>query len=379
MRYNKDNLKGVCLMNKTGFGFLRLPRLNAEDETSIDFSVVEQMVDRYLELGGTYFDTAYTYLGGASEKGIRRCLTQRYPRERYRLADKLPGWKLTSYEQCRECFNEQLERCGVEWFDVYLIHWLNADNYAVCEKYDQFRFLRELKAEGKAKAIGFSYHDGPERLEEILTRHPEVDYVQLQINYLDWDSPALQARRCYEVAVKHGKKVIVMEPVKGGTLAQLPPEAEARLKALRPADSMAAWAVRFASSLEHVEVMLSGMSTVEQVEDNLRPLEPLSDTEREVLAGVADLLRAETAIPCTACNYCAPNCPMKIAIPQYFALYNDYARKPAEGWKMGHAYQSLARTFGKASACITCRACERNCPQKLPITDHLKSVAKAFE
>ena len=142
-------------MNKTGFGFLRLPRLNAEDETSIDFSVVEQMVDRYLELGGTYFDTAYTYLGGASEKGIRCCLTQRYPRERYRLADKLPGWKLTSYEQCRECFNEQLERCGVEWFDVYLIHWLNADNYAVCEKHDQFRFLRELKAEGKVRPSAF--------------------------------------------------------------------------------------------------------------------------------------------------------------------------------------------------------------------------------
>jgi len=239
--------------------------------------------------------------------------------------------------------------------------------------------LRELKAAGKAKAIGFSYHDGPELLEEILTAHPEVDYVQLQINYLDWDSPALQARRCYEVAVKHGKKVIVMEPVKGGTLADLPEAAEARLRALRPEDSMASWAVRFASSLEHVEIMLSGMSTVEQVEDNLRPLEPLSAEEAKVLAEVADLLRSNTAIPCTACNYCAPNCPMNIAIPQYFALYNDYARKPAEGWKMGHAYKRLAQTFGKASACITCRACERNCPQKLPITDHLKRVAEAFE
>ena len=366
-------------MNKTGFGFLRLPRLVETDETSIDFSVVDQMVDRFLELGGVYFDTAYTYLGGASEKGIGRALTSRYPRSAFRLASKLPGWKLTSYDQCREIFREQLERCGVDYFDVYMLHWLNAANYAVCEKLDQFRFLRELKAEGKAKAIGFSYHDGPQLLDEILTKHPEVDYVQLQINYLDWDSPALQAGRCYDVAVKHGKKVIIMEPVKGGTLAQLPEEAEKLLRDARPKDSLASWAVRFAASLEQVEIVLSGMSTVAQVEDNLRPLEPLTEAERQLLAQVADLLRANTAIPCTACNYCAPNCPKKIAIPQYFALYNDYARKPAEGWKMGHAYKGLQPAFGKASDCIACGACQRNCPQKLPIIDHLKAVAKAFE
>ena len=366
-------------MNKTGFGFLRLPRLVETDETSIDFSVVDQMVDRFLELGGVYFDTAYTYLGGASEKGIGRALTSRYPRSAFRLASKLPGWKLTSYDQCREIFREQLERCGVDYFDVYMLHWLNAANYAVCEKLDQFRFLRELKAEGKAKAIGFSYHDGPQLLDEILTKHPEVDYVQLQINYLDWDSPALQAGRCYDVAVKHGKKVIIMEPVKGGTLAQLPEEAEKLLRDARPKDSLASWAVRFAASLEQVEIVLSGMSTVAQVEDNLRPLEPLTEAERQLLAQVADLLRANTAISCTACNYCAPNCPKKIAIPQYFALYNDYARKPAEGWKMGHAYKGLQPAFGKASDCIACGACQRNCPQKLPIIDHLKAVAKAFE
>lgn len=360
-------------MNKTGFGFLRLPRLVETDETSIDFSVVDQMVDRFLELGGVYFDTAYTYLGGASEKGIGRALTSRYPRSAFRLASKLPGWKLTSYDQCREVFREQLERCGVDYFDVYMLHWLNAANYAVCEKLDQFRFLRELKAEGKAKAIGFSYHDGPQLLDEILTKHPEVDYVQLQINYLDWDSPSLQAGRCYDVAVKHGKKVIIMEPVKGGTLAQLPEEAEKLLREVRPNDSMASWAVRFAASLEQVEIVLSGMSTVAQVEDNLRSLEPLTEEERQLLAQVADLLRANTAIPCTACNYCAPNCPKKIAIPQYFALYNDYARKPAEGWKMGHAYKGLQPAFGKASDCIACGACQRNCPQKLPIIDHLKA------
>ena len=360
-------------MNKTGFGFLRLPRLVETDETSIDFSVVDQMVDRFLELGGVYFDTAYAYLGGASEKGIGRALTSRYPRSAFRLASKLPGWKLTSYDQCREVFREQLERCGVDYFDVYMLHWLNAANYAVCEKLDQFRFLRELKAEGKAKAIGFSYHDGPQLLDEILTKHPEVDYVQLQINYLDWDSPSLQAGRCYDVAVKHGKKVIIMEPVKGGTLAQLPEEAEKLLREVRPNDSMASWAVRFAASLEQVEIVLSGMSTVAQVEDNLRSLEPLTEEERQLLAQVADLLRANTAIPCTACNYCAPNCPKKIAIPQYFALYNDYARKPAEGWKMGHAYKGLQPAFGKASDCIACGACQRNCPQKLPIIDHLKA------
>ena len=366
-------------MNKTGFGFLRLPRLDQTDETSIDFALVDEMVDRFLALGGRYFDTAYTYLGGASETGICRSLVQRHPRDSFLLASKLPGWKLKTPEESWEIFRQQQQRCGVEWFDVYLLHWLNGKNYAVAERLDQFGFLRQLKAQGLAKAIGFSYHDGPQLLDEILTKHPEVDYVQLQINYLDWDSPALQARQCYETAVRHGKKVIVMEPVKGGTLAVLPEQAEAQLRALRPEDSMARWAVRFSSSLEQVEIMLSGMSTVEQVEDNLQALEPLTEAEAQALAQVADLLRADTAIPCTACNYCAPNCPKRIAIPRYFALYNDYARKPAEGWKMGHAYRSLNEDFGKASDCIACGACERNCPQKLPIIEHLKAVAKAFE
>ena len=254
-------------MNKTGFGFLRLPRLDPKDEKSIDYTELECMVDTFLARGGTYFDTAYTYLGGISEEALRKSLVERHPRAHFRIADKLPGWKIKDGEDCRRYFDEQLARCGVEYFDVYLIHWLNAANYAIAQRQDQFGFLRQLKAEGRVRAIGFSYHDGPQLLEQILTEHPETEYVQLQLNYLDWDSVSIQAHACYDVAVRHGKKVIVMEPVKGGSLAALPEEAESLLKEYAPQESTASWAIRFASSLEGVETVLSGMSTCAQVQD----------------------------------------------------------------------------------------------------------------
>jgi len=366
-------------MNKTGFGFLRLPRLVPEDETSLDMELICGMVDRFLERGGRYFDTAYTYLGGASEVGLRKALVERHPRDAYILADKLPTWKVSSREECWLRFREQQERCGVEKFDVYLLHWLNEEIYGICESYDGFGFLEEVKAKGLADRIGFSFHDSPRLLDRILTEHPGVDYVQLQINYLDWDSPALQARELYETAVKHGKKVIVMEPVRGGHLASLPEAGEALLRGIRPEESMASWAIRFAQNLPEVEVVLSGMSATEQVDDNLRDLPPLEEREREALKKVAEMIRSDTAVPCTGCNYCAPNCPQNIPIPKYFALYNDYARTPAFGWKMGHAYNALAAQYAKASDCLTCGACERNCPQKLDITGFLKKTAEAFE
>ena len=197
-------------MNKTGFGFLRLPKLDGNDDKSVDYAVLNGLVDAFLERGGDYFDTAYTYLGGVSEEALRRSVVERYPRERFRIADKLPGYKVKEPDQCRDFFEESLRRCGVDYFDVYMLHWLNERNYAKAQKLDEFGFLRQLKAEGKARKTGFSYHDSPELLDRILTDHPEVDIVQLQINYLDWDSPALQARRCYETAVRHGKRVVIM-------------------------------------------------------------------------------------------------------------------------------------------------------------------------
>lgn len=284
-----------------------------------------------------------------------------------------------SYNECQTYFNEQLRRCGVDYFDVFLLHWLNEKNYTLAEKHDEFRFLRELKATGKAKRIGFSYHDGPELLDRILTNHPEMDIVQLQINYLDWNSVSIQAKKCYDVAVKHGKTVVIMEPVKGGSLAILPQAAEEILRKLRPEESIASWAIRFATDLEKAEVVLSGMNTMEQMEDNMRDLPPLTDSEREVLERCAGIIRSNTAIPCTGCSYCVSHCPMHIPIPQYFALYNDYARNPGEDWKMQYAYDALTRTHVKASKCVECRKCEKNCPQSLRIPGYLKDIRKVFE
>lgn len=363
-------------MNKTGFGFLRLPRTA---DQGIDYDILNPMVDRFLALGGRYFDTAYTYLGGFSEEAIRKSLVERHPRDSFILADKLPGYKVKSPGDCRMFFDQQLCRCGVEYFDVFLLHWLNEENYAIAERFDEFGFLRQLKADGKAREIGFSYHDSPELLDRILTAHPEVDIVQLQINYLDWDSVSLQAAKLYEVALRHNKKVVIMEPVKGGNLASLPADAEDILRRLRPEDSIASWAIRFATDLDRVAVVLSGMNTMEQMEDNMRLLPPLTAEERRALDTCARIIRSNTAVACTGCAYCAPNCPKGIPIPQFFALYNDYARNPGEDWKMQYAYDTLATAQTKASACIGCRKCEHNCPQGLAITDYLKDVAKAFE
>lgn len=366
-------------MNKTGFGYLRLPRIDQSDEKSVDHTLLNAMVDCFLNMGGTYFDTAYTYLSGASEEAIRRSLVERHPRESFILADKLPGYNVKSCEECDAYFKEQLERCGVDYFDVFLLHWLNKKNYEIAEKFKEFDFLEKLKESGKVKKIGFSYHDGPELLDQILTEHPKMDIVQLQLNYLDWNSEALQAKKLYEIAVKHEKQIVVMEPVKGGSLAALPKEAETLLKEHRPDESIASWAIRFVTSLDSVAVVLSGMNTLEQVTDNMRNLEPVTDHERSLLEKTAGIIRANTAIACTGCSYCTSHCPKSIPIPRYFSMYNDHKREPDEMWKMRPVYQELAGTKNPASACIECHSCEHHCPQKLLITDYLRQVAEAFE
>lgn len=321
-------------MKKLGFGTMRLPLLNAEDAGSIDYAQVNRMVDAFLEAGFTYFDTAYPYHDEKSEGAVRRCLVERYPRERFQLADKMPIIRVSAPEDYERFFREQLERCGVSYFDVYLLHNMGVDRYAATQKFGGFAFLKGLKEQGLAKKIGFSFHDTATVLDQILTEHPEVDVVQLQINYLDWDSEVAQSAACYEVAVKHGKQVIVMEPVKGGVLANLPEKAAAVMnrctmeQGREPVQvSAASYAIRFAASLEQVCVVLSGMSDAAQMKDNLSYMadfQPLNAGEREMLKECAAIINAATAVPCTSCKYCLEECPIQVNVPAYFGLLNLY-------------------------------------------------------
>jgi len=363
------------MINKLGFGFLRLPK----KEREIDWDAVTAMVDVFLAGGRTFFDTCYTYLNGLSEAAIKRCVSSRIPRDRFMLCDKLPGYLFKSHADCQKYFEEELERCGVEWFDVLMLHWLNDVNYEKAEKYEEFRFLREKKAEGSAKRIGFSFHGSAELLDRILREHPEVDVVLLQLNYADWNSVGIQSRRCYETCVRHGKAVFAMEPVKGGTLSSLPEEAEAMLRKVHPDWTPSDWALRFVQSLPAVEICLSGMAEVSQVEDNIRPFEPLNEEEIKLLMEVRKIIEKATAVPCTSCRYCESHCPKKIPIPQYLGMLNELHRFPREGWKIAPTYHQLAQTSGKASDCISCHSCEKHCPQRIDIAARMKEVTAAFE
>lgn len=351
-----------------GFGFLRLPQVDG----TVNYEAGCALVDRYLALGGRYFDTAYTYLEGQSEEAIRRCLVERHPREYYHLADKLPGFAAKSEEDSLRFFEASLARCGVDYFDTYLLHGLNEENYEIAKKFRQFEFLQEIKAQGRVKRIGFSFHDSPELLDRILTEHPEVECVLLQINYLDWHSPALRASELYDTGRRHGKSILIMEPVKGGSLAAPPVD-------LGLPGSPVGWAIRFAAGLEGVETVLSGMNDLAQIEENIAPKQPLTAKELETLESAATRIRAITAAPCTACGYCLPGCPVGLPIPRYLALYNEVARNPKENWKMEHVYFDLARKAAPADACLNCGACTKACPQHLDIPGFLVKTAQSFE
>ena len=370
-------------MKKLGFGLMRLPLLDPDVATSIDIEQTKQMVDLFLEQGFTYFDTAWMYCGHNSENATKEALVDRYPRDAFTLADKLHAGFIKTEEDRDRIFNEQRRKTGVEFFDYYLIHDVNVKHYDIYQKLDCFNWLREKKRQGLVKKMGFSFHDNAEMLERVLTEQPDMDFVQLQINYLDWDSKGVQSRKCYEVARRHGLSVVVMEPVKGGTLAKLPPAAEALLRAAHPDWSIPSWAIRFAASLDGVMMVLSGMSNVQQLTDNtayMANFEPLNDEELALISRVVDILNGSTAIPCTGCAYCVEGCPQKIAIPQYFSLYNNDLKEVADGWTPQFAYyENLTESFGKASDCIGCGRCESICPQHLPIIKHLRTVAEYFE
>lgn len=368
---------------KLGFGCMRLPVLDQENPTSFDFDRIEEMFDTFLAGGYTYFDTAYTYHGYKAESAMRRALTERHPRETFQLATKFPLRDFRSQEDLPVYFSEQLENCGVGFFDAYLLHNVGAMVYPKSREFHVFDFLNRMKSEGKIRNLGMSFHDRPELLEQILRQDGAVlDFIQLQVNYVDMDQPNVQSRRCLEIAAAFEKPVIVMEPLKGGVLAQLPAEAEEVLKTHNPNAAPAAWAFRFAATRPGVMLTLSGMKTLELVKENMAlfdRLKPLNDDELAAIDQARDIILANTAFACTACEYCLPHCPMNIAIPQYFSLYNSGMQSPGGFASRNAYYYNLASMHGKAGDCIECGACESFCPQHLPIRDYLKQVAGKFE
>ncbi len=372
---------------KLGFGTMRLPLTDPNDDGSIDIPEFCRMVDAYLERGFTYFDTAWMYCGGKSECAVKEALVKRHPRESFTLTTKLPSYMLSTEDDRDKVFNEQLSKTGAGYFDYYLIHDVNSHSIKNFEKLNCFDWICRKKEQGLVKKIGFSFHDGPELLDKVLTDHPEMEFVQLQINYLDWESVGVQSRACYEVAVKHNKPVIVMEPVKGGALAKVPAEAERIFKEHSPDMSVPSWAIRFAAGLDNVMLVLSGMSDMQQLEDNMNYMEefvPLNDEEISLVHRAAEIINDDIAVACTGCAYCIVDCPKNIAIPKYFSLYNadlqEIKSRGEGGWRaqMGY-FGSLTSVFGKPSECIGCGKCEKMCPQHLPIRKYLRDVAAHFE
>lgn len=362
-------------IKKLGFGLMRLPQ-NAD--RTIDLNQTAKMVDHFLANGFTYFDTAYTYAG--SEEAVKTALTTRHPRGSYQLVSKFPMSCFNPGDDKEALFQTSLDRCGVDYFDLYLLHSLNAGNVQKAEDEGVWEAFKQWKAEGRIKAIGFSFHDNAELLEDILKKHPEAEVVQLQINYLDWEDDNVQARKCYEVCMKYGKPVIVMEPIKGGSLATLTPELQAFLKKKNPDASPASWAMRYVCSLPGVAVALSGMSTIEQVEDNcayMTDMKPLTDGERAILDEVTEKIHALPFIPCTQCNYCVASCPMHIHIPFMIEAINTttvFNNKPGSM----NGYLFGCSLGGKPADCIACGKCVPACPQHLEIPKYMKQAAEMY-
>lgn len=365
-------------MPKIGFGLMRLP----ETDGVIDIGKVSKMVDSYMAAGFTYFDTAYVYHGGNSEKAVKEAIVKRYPRDSFTIATKLPAWCMKSKEDRDRIFNEQCERCGVDYFDFYLLHSVeDGNNYDAYVKYDCFNWGIQKKAEGRIRHFGFSYHGTPELLIRILDAHPEIEFVQIQLNYADWDNKIVHSGELYQILSERNIPIIVMEPCKGGTLARLDDECSAYLKSLRPDKSEASWAFRFVGSLPGVTTILSGMSTQEQLEDNMntfKDFEPLSYDEKEAIRKVKDMMFKVELAGCTACRYCVPGCPMKISIPDVISAVNTRRKFPGD-MRPQFFYNGLIDRNGKASDCIQCGQCEGVCPQHLPVIDLMKEAADKFE
>ena len=368
-------------MKKLGFGFMRLPLLNPSDDTSIDLEQVKKMVDVFMEKGFTYFDTAWMYCGFQSESTIKKAVVERYPREAFTVATKLHAGFFNSLEDCDHVFAEQQRKTGVSYFDYYLLHGITAAQYPKFENVGCFDWLLRKKEQGLVKHVGFSFHDSAELLDRILTEHSEMEFVQLQLNYLDWNNQLVQSGKLYEILSRRQIPVIVMEPVKGGTLANLEPELLDMFKAARPDASAASWALRFAGSLDGVVTILSGMSTKEQMEDNLNTFEnfePLTEEENKVIGEVVKKRLDMPLISCTSCRYCCDGCPAKIKIPDVFRALNTVRLYPEDG-RPKMFYQGLTADSGKAGDCIACGQCEGVCPQHLPIIELMKEASEKLD
>ena len=364
-------------IKKLGFGLMRLPMKDGE----VDMEQTKEMVDLFLSKGFTYFDTAYGYLDGKSEEAAKTALVERHPRESFQLATKLPAWCASTEEEAKAMFETSLKRTGAGYFDFFLLHNLGDKRTKTFDDFHIWDFLAEKKRAGLIRKLGFSMHDKAAELEKVLQAHPEMDFVQLQINYADWESPTVEARKCYETARKYNKPVIIMEPVKGGSLAELPDEVSRIFKAADPEATLSSWAIRYAASLDGVLTVLSGMSNLEQMKDNLKTMEnfePLKEEERQVIAEATGVLDSLPQIPCTACRYCEKGCPQGISIPGIFRAMNNYMiygnREGAEG---NYAWET--REGGVASKCVECGRCETVCPQHIGIIEALKKAVEMFE
>lgn len=359
-------------VKKLGFGLMRLPRKGP----AIDIKETSKMVDVFMENGFTYYDTAFIYPG--SESAIKKALVDRYPRESYTLASKLFAAKIPTAKMAKAELDTSLKRTGAKYLDYYLLHSLMENNYTKYDKFGLWDFVKEEKAKGTIKHYGFSFHGGPELLDKLLTEHPDAEFVQLQINYADWESPKVRSREVYEVARKHGKSIVVMEPVKGGKLANPPEEVKKILREVDPDASFASWAIRFVASLDGIVTVLSGMSNMQQMNDNvsfMKDFTPLNEQEMEAIKKAQEVFNKAADIPCTACRYCTEGCPKKIQIPDVFTIRN----KQISTGKLDEAKAEYAALEVKASACISCGQCEKVCPQKIDIVDQLKICTEMFE
>lgn len=366
---------------KLGFGLMRLPTLPGGTQKDIDYDKVQEMVDLYMSRGFTYFDTAYVYHEGHSEEVVKKCLVPKYPRDTFQVVDKIPLWSIKAYEDFEPILQTELQRTGLEYLDILFLHGIGAQQVEMLDNVRAWDFLKSAKERGLAKHIGFSYHSPAEPLDRILDAHPEVEVVQLQINYLDWDSEQVQSRLCWEACRRHNVAVTIMEPVKGGSLANPHPDVARIFKEADPAASVASWAIRFAASLDGIITVLSGMSNLEQVDDNTKTMmsfKPITDEERKLITKAVCAFNELPLIPCTGCRYCVDGCPQKINIPGILNSLNEYTKyQNIGGLMMG--YNMMTGMGGKASACIECHSCEEHCPQHLPIPKHLKKAAELFE
>ena len=368
--------------SKFGFGCMRLPVTDKNDPTSIDQELFTQMVDIYMEKGFNYFDTSYAYHNGVSETAIRKAVVERYPRESFKICDKLPTWALTSESDNEKFVNEMLERLGIDYFDVFFIHNINTPWFKLAETHNSFEYVKKMKENGIAKKIGFSFHDNAELLEKVLDKYgDDLDVVQLELNYLDWEDPSIESHKCYDLCVKHGLDVYVMEPLKGGVIVNPNDEIKNDFKEFNSDKSIASFALRFCASLEHVKIVLSGMSKMDDMLDNcstFENFEVLTQEESDFLERMALKLKDNVAVSCSECGYCVDACPEMIPIPEYFNLYNTSKNQPESDIYRLY-YDKLADEKVSAEECTYCGTCLDFCTQKIDIPEELEKVCEHFQ